>query len=80
MDGLLESDHGIHPDIVVELTVVLLQEDITGPAAAVETEILDPTTITTAADYNISITNTTRAYDDIYDPTLIFTTNPTTEA
>ena len=49
LDGLLETDIGIHPELVNEFPVVLLKEDNPDPVAALETKILDPNTITAAA-------------------------------
>ena len=55
---------------------MLLEEDIPGPISALDTEILDPNTISAAATSNSGIANSTVVYDDIDDPTPIFTINP----
>ena len=61
--GLLEPDHGIHPELATEFPGVLLEEEIPGPVAAVEAEILYPNAIDAAAAANSGIVNTTGVYD-----------------
>ena len=77
LDGLIDPDHGSHPELAAELPRVLLEEDIPGPVAAMEIEILDPNIIAAAAAANSGIKNTTGLYDDSYDPTPIFTIKST---
>ena len=72
LDGLIDPDHGSHPELAAELPGVLLEEDIPRPVAAMEIEILDPNNIAAAAAANRGIKNTTGLYDDIYAPTPIF--------
>ena len=78
LDGLLDPDHGSHPELAAELPGVLLEEDNPGPVSAVDTKILYPYSISTAAAYNSVIKNTTGLYDDSDAP--IFSINPTPEA
>ena len=58
-DGLIETDPGIHTELVPEFTVVLLEEDTPGPVAAVETKTLDTNSIAAPVAANSGITNTT---------------------
>ena len=64
LDGLLQPDHGSHPEFANYFQGVLLEEDIPGSVTAVETKILDPNTIAAATSGNSCITNTTEVYDD----------------
>ena len=59
---------------------MLLEEDIPGPVADVETKIIDPNTISAAAATNSGIKNTTGVYDDSKSPTYIFRINPIQQA
>ena len=80
LDGLLEPYHGSHPDLDYDLPGVLLEEDIPGPVAAAENEILDLNTIDAVANINGGITNKTVVCDYSNAPTPIFTINPTQPA
>ena len=37
LDGLLETEHGSHPELAAEFPGLILEEDIPGPVADVET-------------------------------------------
>ena len=82
LNCLLEPDHRRHPELAAEFPVVLLEEDIPGLVATMETEILEPNaSAAEAADTsNSGIKNTTGVYDAINTLTPIFTINPTPEA
>ena len=80
MDGLIYTDPRIHPELVAELLVTLLEEETPGPISARDTKTLDPNAITAASDTNSDIANTKVVHDDSNVPTPIFTINPTPEA
>ena len=69
MDGLIEANQGHHPKLATDFPRVILEEDIPGPVAAVETKIIDPNAIAAAATANSGITNTTGLYYNSDDPT-----------
>ena len=66
----------MHPELDAKFPGLLLEEYISDPVASVETELLDPNTISAAATSNSGIENSTGVYDDIYSPKPIFTINP----
>ena len=75
---LLDPDHRSHPALATEFAGVLLDEEILGPVAAVETEIIYPNIIAAAADNYSGIANTTIVYDNSNAPTPIFFNKPNT--
>ena len=56
-----------------------MEENTPGHVAAVETEIIYPNYINSAADANSGITNTIGVFEDSDAPYPIFTINPTPE-
>ena len=72
LDGLIETDPGIHPELAYKLPGVLLGEYTLGPVTTVETKIIDPNTIVAANPDNSVIINTTVVYNGRYTPTPIF--------
>ena len=80
LDGLLAPYPGNHPELATEFPELLLEKDNPCHVAAVETKIIYPNTITSAAADNSGIKNTPGVYADRNAPTSIFTINPTPEA
>ena len=74
--SLIETDPGSHPELDYWFPGLLVEEDIPGPVAAVETKKLDPNDIAATASDNSGIKNTTGVYDDSNTPTPIFTIKP----
>ena len=77
LDGLLELEHEIHTELAYEFPGELLEENIPGPVAFMETKILEPNDISSAAAANSSIINTRGVYYGIDNPTPFLKINPT---
>ena len=58
LGGLIETDTGIRPELSPEFPGVLLEDDSLRPVTAVETKIIDPKTIITAAATNSGVIHT----------------------
>ena len=75
---MIESDPGCHPKLYDELPVVLLEENITGPAEALEDEFIEENAVATTTSTNSSIVHNPGVCDDNSDPISMINPNNTT--
>ena len=68
LDGLIDMDHGIQPEISYEFPGVLLEEDNLVHVITMDTKKLDHNAIDTAASNNSGIIHTPRVCDNSDNP------------